>query len=146
MLAVSLALNMVVVGLVAGILLVWQGGGRDHRADLHPPRTPGFALVAMLPRDKRRALRDILEGDRRDRARPIPDPGLAQIADVVRTEPFAPDDLLSALAVQRHAGQARAARFDAALIDVLQQMDGAARAAYADRLDRAARRHGPDRN
>lgn len=53
LLGLSLALNLAVLGLVAGALIRFGGPDGMHR----PPRSLGAALYRELPREDRRALR-----------------------------------------------------------------------------------------
>jgi len=127
----SLAVNLLVVGLVAGALL-----DRDDRR----PGFRGQPLVSALPDADRAALRDELgRPDREDRRARF-----RALLDAIRAEPFDAAALRDLLATERARGQDRAARFETAIIARLSGMDAAARADYARRLEQMIRR-GPGR-
>lgn len=139
LLGLSLALNLLVIGLIAGALL--RGGGPDRMRDA--PVHFGAALLRALPDEDRRAVMRTLRSDapdrgsRRDAAR--------QIASALRAEPFDAQALQTALAAQadRLDQLQRATR--AAWLARVAQMSPDARAAYADRVEARltrARAHG----
>jgi hypothetical protein len=119
-LGISVALNLAVVGLVAGALLR-DGDPRDRDALRRE-----FVERAPEMRDVRRAMRDDLE----------------TFLTVLRTEPFDP----AALAVVMDNQDGRMARRIELgrdlLLDRLAAMPPEERAAFADRLERRLRRGG----
>ncbi|MBJ3761428.1 periplasmic heavy metal sensor [Maribius pontilimi] len=119
-LVLSLGLNLLVLGLVAGAWL-------DRRAH---PSVRAEPLIWALPDADRAAIRAQLprpdRGERRRRFR--------ELIAALGAEPFDPAAARAALTRQRELGQARAARAEDALVDRLGQMSPEARAAYAQRL------------
>ena len=137
-LALSLAANLAVVGLIAGAAL--SRGGPPFGAG--PPGAGPFALVRALPLDERRALiRDLREGrgrpDRAERRQRI-----NALIDLIRAEPFDRDAVQAMLSDQRDRAAVETGRVEDAVLDRLSAMDPAARAAFAERLAETGR---PDR-
>lgn len=143
-LILSLSLNLLVVGLVAGTLL---GGGPERAPDRRPEVADlGFGpYVAALEGDDRKML---VQAARREGN------GLREHRAQVRGQFEALLALLRAetldvAALDRLLSEQQAALSDwqgigqRLLIEHLSQMDEAERAAYADRLDRLLRRRPP---
>ncbi|MFT6675890.1 MAG: putative membrane protein [Sulfitobacter sp.] len=136
-LGLSLAVNLVIVGAIAGAVYRHSGGGgkdRYHGPDMRSYATP---YVRALPRDAQRALHDAL----RDRAGPKPPSRserkaqYAQMLTALRRDPF---DQQSVQDILRAQSQAVIGMQDAAHGVWLQQisaMSDAERAAFADRLE-----------
>lgn len=136
-LAGSLALNLLVAGLVAGAFLRGDAPGRSMRLDLSIfPYTQAFA-----PEDRAALLRDW-------RARgPAPREIAAQrqaeqraVLAALRAEPFAPAALEAAMAARLEQAQVHQALGQAILVERLRALDSAARLQYADRLEEAIAR------
>ena len=128
----SLALNLLVLGLVGGAIL--RFGGPDGMRP--PPRTIGTMLFRELPRADRRALRDdaVTAHDKRPPQRRAE---LQAVGAALRASPFdaaALADLLS-----RHDAQHAAfnAMVHQAWMKRVIGMSDAERMAYADRLEKA---------
>ncbi len=126
----SLALNLLVVGLVIGAALRFGGPDRAHR----PPPPMGAALYRALPRDERRAFRKAMQEapfnpsrNRQAQARAL--------ADVLRATPFQPTALSEALAGHADERAAWQATVHAVWMDRVREMSDAERAAYADRVE-----------
>lgn len=142
LLGVSLALNLAVIGLVAGAMLRFGGADGMHA----PPRSLGASLYRELPPKARRALRDDLA--------PGPDGGLPdhaaqtrRLTEVLRSEPFDPDAAAATLTAHSAAQAERLTRMQDAWLVRVTAMSAAERAAYADRLEEAlTRRHGHGRS
>lgn len=135
LLGVSLALNLLIVGLVAGAMM--RFGGPDGMRP--PPRSLGAALYRELPRDARKTIRaamtsgpDGLALHRRD--------GVREIAEALRTEPFDPVALAAALDARARAQAAWLSSVQAAWLDEVKAMSATERAAYAERLEDALNR------
>lgn len=135
-LGLSLALNLAVVGMAAGSLV--RLGGVD--AMRSPPQNLVGALLHEMPSTDRRALRDLIRnqtersGQRRDEA--------AAMVAALRAVPFQPAAM--AARIETHTDR-RAAVHAATMqgwLDRVSAMSDSARAAYADRLQRAARHPG----
>lgn len=135
LLVVSLALNLLVAGLLLG----------DALAGGHGPRPAGLALgpiARALDEDDRRAILLSLRGH--PNLRPLGqgerDRGLREIAGAVRAEPFDPDRLRAALSAQSdRVIQAQDAVRDA-LLARLAAMPPEERTAFAGRLEQEDRR------
>lgn len=130
----SLALNLAVVGIVAGAAFSGRYGGG-------PPRGFNFDLGpiarALSPAD-RKMVRDHLRNNRELRELRSADRAADQQAMVValRNTPFDIVDLEQALASQRNRGKALEQAATAALLDQIAAMSPVDRAAFADRLER----------
>ena len=126
--ALSLALNLLVIGAIAGAW--WRGG---------PPGGPGqvgqvAALYRALPDDVRRSLRGEMRGvtDRDDlRAMRARGPLLAAL----RADPFDPAAVEAILAAQAQTMGEMHRRMRAAWLDRVAAMTPQERAAYAERVD-----------
>lgn len=141
LLGVSLALNLLVVGLVGGAIL--RFGGPDGMRP--PPRTIGAVLYRELPKEDRRA---VFAGSKRThKERHERQKADAQaVSAAVRATPF--DAVELAAVLDRQA--ARRTGFQKSVQQVwltrVGAMSEAERLAYADRLERALnRRWGRDR-
>ena len=141
-LAVSLALNLAVVGLVAGAAL--SRGGPPFTGRGPGPGGP-LALVGALPDEIRgetmaalRAGRDRPDREER-RAR------MDRLTALIRAEPFDRAAVAEMLVDQRSGAAREAQRLENAVLDRLERMDAAGRDAFADRLEDGRRRgRGPD--
>lgn len=138
----SLALNLLVVGIVAGFVF----GGTHDRGRGHMGRDAALPYVGALRDADRDELRRALGEELRDR-RTAKGQLAAQYRDavvVLRTEPFEREALEAVMAAQAARAQARSEAGRTALIDRLAAMSPEARRAYADRLaaqiDRLERR------
>lgn len=133
LLAGSLALNLLVVGLVAGA--AWRFAGPGH--DRGPPPT-GVALIRALPPADRQALRD------RIRAEAPPDTDrraeAESLARALEAKPFDRDALAAEVARQTHARGSFQSILLKVWLDHVAAMDDDRRAAYADRLVDLSRR------
>lgn len=133
-LGLSLALNLAVLGLVAGAAL--RHGGPDRGGH---PKPMGVMLYRELPREIRRELRETAfapraEIDRQRRA------DAAAVDAALRAQPFDPARLEAVLQAQAAQRAAHHARMQAAWLDRVAAMSDAERAAYADRLQAALAR------
>jgi len=135
LLAVSLAANLLIVGIVAGFL--WRGGPHRHGAEdrLMP-------MIMALPAEERRALRDSFEHELADGR--LVESGrkagrLPELLAILRRSPFDREALRVHLArrISRHESHLRIGRD--ILIDRISGMSDAERLAYADRLERRVR-------
>jgi len=137
-LAVSLALNVAVAGLVGGALL-GRGGPEDPPA-LRMLGLGPFALA--LPADGRDQLRGRLEEMTPDlRAeRTRIGMSLRHVQGALLAEPFDRDAAARALAGSREAAMTLQASGHAALLEMLQGMSAEERALVARRLGRVLRR------
>lgn len=135
-LAVSVALNLLILGLIGGAVI--GAGGRNDGPDL---RALGLGpFVRGLEREDRQSLREridreSLRGERRAVAM-----SLRGVQSALRAEPFDRAAAQAALSRSRAAAGALQAAGHGALLDQLVAMDAASRAALADRLERVLRR------
>lgn len=133
----SLGLNLLVLGLVGGAILFGDGPREKAReAGVNP------FILALPPDERRQLIRDVrraAEPGRRSHAE------LRQRFDAllteIRAERFDAGAVAALLEEQRSAGSARQTDGERALIARLSQMSQADRAAYADRLEAALKRH-----
>lgn len=135
LLAVSLALNLLVIGLAAGAALRWGGLERAER----PPPSVGAALYRALPRVDRDEVRAVMKarhgsraGQRRDDAR--------NLAEALRASPFVPETVESILAGQDARRDQWQAAVQAAWMQQVRAMDDAERTSYAERLEQVMTR------
>jgi uncharacterized membrane protein len=137
-LAVSLALNLLVAGLVGGAVL-----SRPDPGEAPAIRTLGLGPFALaLPREARDDIRRRIE-DRHGRRAAQPGGGRAQslaVRQALLAEPFDSEAAARALGRSREAAMLLQAQGHGALIETLEGMSAAERAVVADRLERALRR------
>jgi uncharacterized membrane protein len=140
LLLTSLALNLLVVGIVAGAVI--HRRGTDGVA---MPRDPASALYfSALPGEQREALK---AGIRREAEhfhvdREALRAEVAATLAVLRAEPFEPAALAERIAAQRRGMAERTAAGDRLLVERVAAMTPAERQAYADRLEQIVRRVG----
>lgn len=132
LLAASLALNLLVAGIVAGGLLHRDGpGGRMRPADL----ALGPVARALDEGDRRAILGALREGGGlRPLDRDPREAGLRAIAEAVRAEPFDAARLRGALDAQAGRIEAAQRAVREALVERVAAMGPEGRAAFADRL------------
>ena len=147
MLVLSLALNLLFVGLVAGTMLGQRGpSGRDAAGgDFR-----GQPLIRALEASDRRAVLDRLRRDTnppRDRIRGLRGRFQAYL-EALRADTFDISDVEAVLLEQRTSVGGHQERIDAILLGELSEMSAEERRAYADRLEetikRGGRRRGSD--
>jgi uncharacterized membrane protein len=140
-LAVSVGLNLAVLGAVAGSF--WHDSGMGGRGEM--VRDLGFGPFGeALGQDDRRALREWLKG-RAPELRSANSQRYADLAAVqaaLRAQPFDPDALRAALGAMRGRMESQLALGHEALTDVILAMPDGERLALADRLERGMRRGG----
>ncbi|MEM1130311.1 MAG: periplasmic heavy metal sensor [Pseudomonadota bacterium] len=146
LLAGSLALNLFLIGGVAGVALI---AGKSERGAPPVADLELFRMVALLPQEDRRELRDRLRETR--------DPVLGidwrrgfrdrLVAELTAETPSA-DAIAALLAEQRETSDRIAARVERAYADFIVTLPQADRAAYAERLERLRdrKRHGGHRD
>ncbi len=142
LLLISLALNLVVIGLVAGALVSGRVGDRPRLSfELGP-------FVRALDPEDRRAIIETIRSDPdvrppspRERRRK-----LVEMVQILRTEPFDPAAMEQLLAEQRDQGQRIVSRAHSALVMRLSEVSPAERAAFADRLESETRRGPSERD
>lgn len=142
-LAVSLALNLCVAGVVAGAALRDRGDGPTRQTAVRDLNFGPFS--AALTRDQRRdLLRAVAQngpGLRDLRAQMRDD--LAAVTETLRRSPFDGAAFRQAFDAQSQRVSARAEAGREALIGLVLQMSEAERAAFAERLEETLSRRGP---
>ncbi|MEJ6399475.1 periplasmic heavy metal sensor [Yoonia sp. 208BN28-4] len=139
-LVLSLALNLIVVGLVVGASFSgrWDKGPRGFDFGAGP------IAAALLP-DQRDALRDEMRGSagptRLRRADIAAD--LRPVLDALKSDAFDDTTLEAFFAQMQDRGAALQSAAQEALITVIRDMDAAERAAFAGRLEEALKRPRP---
>lgn len=130
---VSVAMNLLVVGAVAGFLVT---GGPDKRSDRSRADFGTVFMRALGDEDRRALRRDFEAGlQRQGRERGAFLAELQATLDILRATPFDRDAFLTSVAEQ---SRARAAREDLGrdvLVNRIAAMTDAERAAYADRIE-----------
>lgn len=143
-LGLSLGLNLLVVGLVAGAAYRFDGPHGGPGANRHDFGAP---YIIALPEDRRRAIFKELRAGRQDKStsRAARRALYAEAVAAIRAEPFDLARVTGVLDTQRDAtiGVQQAAQ--SAWLAEIASMDAPARAAYADRLQEVLAR-GPKRD
>jgi len=136
----SLALNLAVAGLVAGFF-VMHGDDRGRRG---PPRVDrmGGPLTHALTREDRHAIgREIWQEYRKGRpSREAIRAEYAEVAAALRADPFDSARVAESLARQRDFALNRQELGNRLLLERLEAMTPAERAAFADRLEEGMER------
>lgn len=143
-LGLSLGLNLLVVGLVAGAAYRFDGPHGGPGASRHDFGAP---YIIALPDDRRRAIFKNLRADRQDKftSRAARRALYAEAVAAIRAEPFDPARVTAVLDTQREATLGVQQAAQSAWLAEIASMDAAARDAYADRLQEVLAR-GPKRD
>lgn len=138
-LAVSLALNLLIVGMVVGVFVRFGGGP--------PPRAAvDFAVPyvrALEPGQRRAVFREVRSrGEDASMRRAARQQSYAEVVEALRAQPFEPAPLESLVTAQTETSARLQRAAQRAWIALVTEMDDAERAAYADRVaDFAQRPH-----
>ena len=137
--ALSLGANLAVVGVVAGAALreVPRGDKRYHKAPPPPAAADaiGGVMYRSLPREQRRMLRDLGEGEFDTIvARRIAE--LKALLELIRQEPLDVARLRDRIAEQAAESESFKSTLQDAWIGKLEQMTPEERATFADRVER----------
>lgn len=132
LLGTSLALNLLVLGLVAGAM--FRFGGPDGMRS--PPRSIGAAMYRELPREDRRALRSGKSSTQYQRHGRLKVEAAA-VDTVLRATPFDPVAMQALLEDHATARAGFHMSLQRAWLDRVSAMSDTDRHAYADRLKRA---------
>lgn len=140
LLAVSLALNLLFIGLIGGA--AWRGGppqeGAQRIAGLGNFAAP---YVRALPREDRQIIQSELRRQHPQMGRKARAKAYQQVIDALRITPFDRAAVVAVLDGQSRLGADVLATGQAAWLARIEAMDAAQRQAYATRLqDRLARR------
>ena len=141
-LAISLALNLLIVGVIVGSIL---SENKAPRGQVEEARRVGYGfgpyVAALSNRDKfaaRRSLRaraeDLAQNRRAEREQ------VEKFIAVLRADPFVPDDLAELFQAQRVRAVERVAVGQEILLGRIGRMSTTQRQRYADRLEHEARR------
>lgn len=149
-LVVSLALNLAVIGLVAGSIAKDPSRLRDRDRSEHGQRLPAglrelgpLPFIVALEPDQRAALLDSARSRETDLRAPrsVLRQRFEEMLNLLRAEEFDEDALRALIAEQRSASIRRAEVGESLLVAQFAAMSQAERAAYADRLDRSLKRN-----
>jgi hypothetical protein len=138
-LALSLAVNLLVAGVVIGAIAAGGPGGERIAAVRDLGRTP--FVIALDPKDRRavaRALRAEGEGFLANR-RELKE-RFEEVLTLLRAETFDRAAVEALIAEQREFAVGRQVMGERVVLDRLSEMSVADRRAYADRLDKSMRR------
>ena len=144
-LAVSVALNLGVAGLVIGMAVSGGPGGPRQTA----VRDLSFGLYTdALSREDRVALRRAFMGQGPDfrELRQVLRADLTETLSALREVPFAPGEMRAVMLRQSHRTAERLDLGQDLLLDRISEMTSAERAAFADRLEARLTRDGRDRD
>lgn len=139
---VSLALNLMVVGIIAGHVLRDAPPRKVPRVD----RIEGPMTFALSHEDRRaigRALRDEYRQNRPTRQQMMQE--YKGMVTALRADPFRPEQLEEAFQRQRNAANDRVEVGQRLLMDHLKSMSAEERHAFADRLEEGLRRGPPQK-
>ena len=140
--AVSLALNLLVVGLATGAVLR-HGGLRDGAEGRRPPPSLGAVMYRALPRDERHALREAsVEGGDGARVKASRGDSVARMVSLLRAPDFDDVAVSQILAEERMRREDWADRAESNLMRVVAGMSAAERQAFADRMEDVAHKRG----
>lgn len=133
---VSLAGNLLVIGVLAGAMLS-PNGPRQERQDRQARGLVGEPFIRALPRDDRRALvGEVLRNREQIReSREALRERFGAFLDVLRADPFDADEAARVFDTQRQAAVRRQEIGETLLMNRLQEMTSEERAAYADALE-----------
>ncbi|UAB89791.1 periplasmic heavy metal sensor [Ruegeria sp. SCSIO 43209] len=134
LLVVSLALNLLIVGVILGAALRFKGSA-------HADAPPGFgpALYYALPKSDRKALRGELS-DLRGKGSHRRKQDFTALSQVLRAVPFDPAAVASLLAQQSKATADLQTALHQQWLAQISAMNDDQRAAYADRLEDVVKR------
>ena len=139
----SLALNLLIVGVVAGVVL---SGGPEKNKRVERRDVGGFTLVRALPREARAELRARFETKRSDHAGTggHSAPSKKDILSSLRATPFDPQAFSELVSNQTRSLAERGRLGQEALVEQVAEMSDDERRAYADRVEEAfSRRRAP---
>jgi uncharacterized membrane protein len=134
---VSVALNLLVVGAVAGFFVT---GGPDKRSDRTRTDYGAFFMRALSDEDRRALRRDFeagLQRQGRDRGAFVTE--LQTTLEILRATPFDRDAFITSVADQSRGRAEREELGKEVLVNRIVAMTDAERAAYADRLEERLR-------
>lgn len=136
----SLALNLLVVGVVVGAMATWGGKWAAHGAP-HAGH-PGGPLTSALEPDDRRAIGRAMRAARREgnEGRPVLRAEMEGLLAALRAPAFERTEVQARMTALQGQFAQRMALGQTVLLDRLAQMSTAERVAYADRVEEALRK------
>ena len=140
---ISLALNLVFIGVFAGAALRFAGGEHGERKAGPRGQSYGAPFVRALPREDRRKLHRALRADNdglpsRAERRVLQQ----QLIDVMRAATFDPTRVEALFETQNDAARQVLGKAQNAWLDIVREMSDAERAGVADRLEERLNRRG----
>ncbi|MGB3245257.1 MAG: periplasmic heavy metal sensor [Sulfitobacter sp.] len=144
-LALSLALNLLLIGVFAGA--IWRNaGGPGGHGRFAPPGMQSYAApyVRALPRADQRTLRRALRAEKPRPSRAERQADYNRMLAALRADPFDPAAVRSVLTGQKTDVLALQEAAQEQWLRAVEGMDSQGRAAYADRLEEELKR-GPRR-
>ncbi|WP_235915843.1 periplasmic heavy metal sensor [Thalassovita mangrovi] len=133
---VSLALNLAVLGVVAGAVL--RFGPAKDGPPVRGDQVAGVYTYALTPEERRQIGRDMFRQHREDLpSRSDMNADFDAMVATLRAQPFDADAASAILRRQLEFGQKRAELGHKLLLQHLSEMSDGDRAAYADRLEQA---------
>ena len=135
LLGVSLAMNLLVIGLAVGAMM--RLGGPDGMRP--PPASLGSMLYRAMPGDHRSDMHKNFR-DRRSEKRKFNKQETEKVAALLRAVPFDPQSLNEVLKREQQKKKAFFDGLQASWLDRVTQMSDAERAEYADRVEEFAAR------
>ncbi|MFC6637597.1 periplasmic heavy metal sensor [Sulfitobacter sp. JBTF-M27] len=140
-LGLSLAINLILVGFLAGAAMRFSGKDWAERRPGPELLLSGAPFVRALPHDARRALGRKLRREATDLPSRAERRALyASMIEVLRTEPFDPDDISAIFATQASTAQSLQSRAQAGWLEIVSGMTADDRADVAARLEEALTR------
>ena len=140
-LGLSLALNLIVVGFLAGAAMRFSGKSWSDRRPGPELLISGAPFVRALPHDAKRALGRKLRREETDMPTRAERRALyTGMIEILRTEPFDPDAISAIFATQARTAQTLQSRAQAGWIEIVSAMTAAERAEVASRLEEALTR------
>ena len=136
LLAISLAANMLVVGIVAGFFIANPGRDKGERLDGPARSLVGVPFIRALEPPNRRALYQEVRrnGDQLRENRSALRARFEALLAALNADPFDPEAVQSILREQREIALRRQNIGEALLVEQLEQMSPEERGAYAKRL------------
>lgn len=139
-LAMSLALNLAIIGLVAGFVL--RGGPSGARL---PAMGYAMPYVLALPKQMRRDVFDAVRGDDTLPDRRARRAVYGEMISALRATPYDESAVRAILARQADGASRVQAAAQSAWLEALAGMSDAERAAYTENMQEALERRGPGR-
>lgn len=146
-LVLSLAVNLLVAGAVAGAFYRADGAPAERAQKEHGRGSFGVPYVRALSKEDRKAVGDAMRAAGLDRkvGREVRLALYGEVLIALRAEPFAVEPLVQVLGKQSQAAKKVLDVSQAAWLAHLTAMDAQTRAAYAERLEKVLSRKGRKR-